>query len=161
MKKTWMRISHVMTPNVVSASPMQSLKSAAQIMEENDFDALPVCEHYRVIGMLTVRDIAMKAVAQGVSLEDAKIFDVMTFETQYVFADQPAAEVARLMIEQQLRRLLVVDRDFQLAGIVSVDDLLMASNLQDMFARHGESTRHAEAYQWPQLSTTSRKQHIH
>lgn len=156
-----MKISHLMTPDVVIASPMQSLKSAALMMEEHDFDALPVCEHQRVIGMLTVRDIAMKAVAQGWSLDACKISDVMTFETQYVFADQPAEEVAHLMMEQQLRRLLVLDREYQLVGIVAVDDLLMASHLQSTFARHGNSIRHAEAYHWPNLSLTSRKQAIH
>jgi len=160
MKRTWMRISHLMTPDVVIASPMQSLKSAAQIMEEHDFDALPVCDHHRVIGMVTVRDIAMKAVAQGLSLEDTKIVDFMTFETQYVFADQPAEEVASFMIEQQLRRLLVLDRDYQLVGIVSVDDLLMTSNFEQMLASHGASA-YAEAYQWPHLSTSLRKQQIH
>lgn len=160
MKTTWMKISHIMTPDVVIASPMQSLKSAAQIMEAHDFDALPVCDHQRVIGMVTVRDIAMKAVAQGLSLEDSKIVDFMTFETQYVFADQPAQEVASFMIEQQLRRLLVLDRDYQLVGIVSVDDLLMASDLQCLLARHAAST-HTEAYHWPHLSASLRKQQLH
>lgn len=160
MKTTWMRIGHLMTPEVVIASPMQSLKSAAQIMEAHDFDALPVCDHQRVIGMLTIRDIAMKAVAKGLSLEDAKILDVMTFETQYVFADQAAEEVARLMIEQQLRRLLVLDREFQLVGIVSADDLLMASNIQHMLASHGAST-HSHLNHWSNLSTALRKQQLH
>lgn len=160
MKRTWMRISHLMTPDVVIASPMQSLKSAAQIMEEHDFDALPVCDHQRVIGMLTVRDIAMKAVAQGLSLEDSKTVDVMSFETHYVFADQPVEEVARFMIEQQLRRLLVLDRDYQLVGIVSVDDLLMASNIHEMLASHSTSTR-SNVHDWPNLSTSLRKQQIH
>lgn len=156
-----MRIGHLMTPNVVIASPMQSLKSAAQIMEKNDFDALPVCDNHRVIGMLTVMDIAIKAVAKGLSLEESKISDFMTFETDYVFADQPAEDVTHFMIEQQLRRLLVLDREYQLVGIVSVDDLLMASTLQDTLASHRGATKHLEAYQWPNLSTSSRKQQVH
>jgi CBS domain-containing protein len=156
-----MMIGHLMSTCVVTASPMQSLKSAAKIMEENDFDALPICDNHRVIGMLTVRDIAMKAVAQGLSLAESKISEFMTFETAYVFTDRPAEEVVRLMIEQQLRRLLVLDRDYQLVGIVSVDDLLMAGNLQAILASHVEATKHLEAYQWPNLSFTSRKQPLH
>jgi len=156
-----MMIGHLMTTSVVTASPMQSLKSATQIMEENDFDALPICDNHRVIGMLTVRDIAMKAVTKGVSLAESKISEFMTFETAYVFVDQPAEEVARFMIEQQVRRLLVLDRDYQLVGIVSVDDLLMAGNLQAILVSHEGSIKHLEAYQWPHLSAASRKQSLH
>lgn len=91
-----MMIGHLMSTCVVTASPMQSLKSAAKIMEENDFDALPICDNHRVIGMLTVRDIAMKAVAQGLSLAESKISEFMTFETAVdllpvVIANWPSA----------------------------------------------------------------------
>lgn len=156
-----MMIGHLMNTCVVTASPRQSLKSAAQIMEANDFDALPVCDNHRVIGMLTVRDIAIKAVAKRLPLAESQISDFMTFETAHVFADQPAEEVSRFMIEQQIRRLLVLDREYQLVGIVSVDDLLMASHLQALLASHGGWTKHLEAYQWPNLSSSSLKQPVH
>lgn len=129
-----MRISQLMIPNVIVAAPEASLKFAARIMEENDFDALPICENNRLIGMLTIRDIAVKAVAKGLALENTKISDFMTFEAQYVFADQSTEQVIKLMSEQHIRRLLVLDRDYHLVGIISLDDLVIANKIKDSFS---------------------------
>lgn len=127
-----MIINQIMTPNVVVASSQQSLKFAAQIMEENDYDALPICDNNQLIGMLTVRDIAVKAVASGLSLEENKIAGFMTFEAKYVFSDQSAEYAIHFMVEHQLRRLLVLDRGYHLVGIVSLDDLMGANKIEDI-----------------------------
>lgn len=129
-----MIISQVMTPNVIIAPPEQSLKFAAQIMEAHDYDALPICENNRLIGMLTVRDIAVKAVANGLPLEESKISHFMTFEAKYVFSDQSTEHALNFMAEHQLSRLLVLDRGYHLVGIVSLDDLIVANKIQDIFS---------------------------
>lgn len=129
-----MRISRLMTPDVVVAAPEDSLKEAARIMEENDFDALPVCDRHRLIGMLTIRDIATKVVAKGLSLDKTKVSDAMAYEAKYVFADQSTEQVIQFMTEQQLRRVLVLDRDYHLEGIISLDDLVIANKIRHSFS---------------------------
>lgn len=120
-----MIISRSMNPQVVTASPTDSLKSAAQIMEEHDFDALPICQNGRLVGMLTIKDIAIKAIENGLSLERTPIARCMSYEAKYVFADQTTAFVINFMIEQQLKCILVLDRDYELVGVVSLNDLVM------------------------------------
>lgn len=129
-----MIINQVMTTNVLIAPPEESLKFAAQIMEQHDYDALPICENNRLIGMLTVRDIALKALANGLSLEENKISQFMTFEAKYVFSDQSTEHAIQFMAEHQLRRLLVLDRGYHLVGFVSLDDLAITNKIKGIFA---------------------------
>ncbi len=129
-----MIINQIMTNNVLIASPQESLKFAAQIMEQHDYDALPICVNNQLIGMLTVQDIAVKAVANGLSLEDCKIAHFMTFEAKYVFSDQSTEHAINFMAEHQLRRLLVLDRGYHLVGIVSLDDLAITHKIKGIFA---------------------------
>lgn len=130
-----MIISQVMTPHVMIAPPEESLKFAAQIMEAHDYDALPICENNQLIGMLTVKDIAVKAVANGLSLEDCRISHFMTYEAKYVFSDQSTEHALHFMSEHQLSRLLVLNRGYHLVGIVSLDDLMVANKIQDIFSK--------------------------
>lgn len=134
-----MIISRSMNPHVVTASPMDSLKSAAQLMEEHDFDALPICQHGRLVGMLTIRDIAIKAIENGLSLERTPVSQCMTYEAKYVFADQTTAYVTNFMIEQQLKCILVLDRDYELVGVVSLDDLLMVNQISETCAMQDQA----------------------
>jgi len=121
-----MNISQVMTPDVKIVSPTDSLQSAALLMRENDFGLLPVGEDDRLIGMLTDRDIAIRAVAEGLSPTDTEVQEVMTTEVEYIFEDYPVEEAARYMSELQVRRLPVVDRDHRLVGIVSLGDVSLS-----------------------------------
>jgi CBS domain-containing protein len=135
-----MIISRSMNPHVMTASPFDSLKSAAQIMEENDFDALPICKNGRLIGMLTIKDIALKAVAYGLSLEQTRVSQCMAFEAKYVFADQTIAYVVEFMTDQQLRSVLVLDRDYELVGVVSLADLVNKCDIPANTGQPVEST---------------------
>lgn len=121
-----MNISQVMTPDVKVVSPTDSLQSAALLMRENDFGLLPVEKEDRLIGMLTDRDITIRAVAEGLSPMETEVQQVMTSEVEYIFADYPVEEAARYMSELQVRRLPVVDRDHRLVGIVSLGDLALS-----------------------------------
>ena len=120
-----MNISQVMTPAVKIISPMDSLQSAALLMRENDFGLLPVEDGDRLIGMLTDRDITIRAVAEGLSPAETEVQEVMSTEVEFIFDDYPVEEAARYMSELQVRRLPVVDRDHRLVGIVSLGDIAL------------------------------------
>lgn len=121
-----MNISEVMTRDVRIASPLDSLQTAAQIMEECDFGLLPIGENDRLVGMLTDRDITVRAVAKGFSPQEHVVREVMTSEVKFIYDDDSIEEAARSMSELQVRRLPVVDRENRLVGIVSLGDLALS-----------------------------------
>jgi CBS domain-containing protein len=97
-------------------------------MRDRDIGLLPVCsDDDRLVGMLSDRDIAVRAVAEGLDPWTCKVRDVMTPNIVYCTEDQDVAEAAQLMKENQIRRLVVLDRNKQLAGIVSLGDLAVES----------------------------------
>jgi CBS domain-containing protein len=117
-----MKISQVMSADVRVCSPKDTLQKVAQIMDDIDAGALPVGENDRLVGMISDRDIVIRAVADGKGC-DAKVRDIMSAEVRYCFEDEVTAHIARNMAEQQIRRLPVVDRDKRLVGIVALADL--------------------------------------
>ena len=119
-----MKVREVMTRGVCIANPDQSIREAACLMAEIDAGALPVGENDRLVGMITDRDIAIRAVAAGQS-PDAKIRGVMSKEVLYCFDDEDLDDVARNMSDAKVRRLPVVDRDKRLVGILSLGDLAL------------------------------------
>ncbi len=119
-----MKVREVMTRGVCIANPDQSIREAACLMAEIDAGALPVGENDRLVGMITDRDIAIRAVAAGHS-PDAKIRGVMSKEVLYCFDDEDLDDVARNMSDAKVRRLPVVDRDKRLVGILSLGDLAL------------------------------------
>ena len=117
-----MKVSEAMSRDVKVCSPEQTICDAAKLMAEIDAGALPVGEGDRLVGMITDRDIAVRAVAEHKS-PDTKIREVMSQEVLYCFDDQDVKEVAQNMGDVQVRRLPVVNRDKRLVGIVSIGDL--------------------------------------
>lgn len=117
-------ISEIMTRDVRTIGPDARLQEAAQMMRDMDVGALPVCDGRRLMGMVTDRDIAVRAVARGVAPSDCTVAEVMSKEVSWCFADQSVGEVLQQMGDQQLRRIPVVERDsMELAGMVSLGDL--------------------------------------
>ena len=121
-----MKIREIMTRDVRVGSPNDNLQQAAQLMEKEDFGALPIGENDRLVGMLSDRDITIRAVARGLSPDRCKVRDVMTSDVKYVYDDESVADVARNMSELQVRRLPVLNRDKRLVGIVSLGDLAVS-----------------------------------
>ena len=117
-----MNVRDIMTAEVIVASPDDDLMRAAQLMESHDFGSLPVGDRGRLIGMLTDRDITIRAVARGLG-PTAKVRDVMTSNIECVRDSDSVAEAAARMEDLQVRRLPVVDDNDKLVGIVSLGDL--------------------------------------
>src|SRR5687768_18390655 len=118
-----MRVSEAMTRQVRVASPGQSIREVAKMMAEIDAGSVPVGENDRLIGMITDRDIAIRAVAQGKG-PDTPVRDVMSTEqVLYCYEDEDLDHVAKNMGDQRVRRLPVVNREKRLVGIVSLGDV--------------------------------------
>jgi CBS domain-containing protein len=118
-----MWIRDIMTRDVECVWPDDTLQEAALKMKELDIGPLPVCDRDRVVGMLTDRDITIRAVAEGRDPRSTRVRDVMTQNMVSCYEDEAVEEAARLMQERQIRRLLVLNRNKRLVGIVSLADL--------------------------------------
>jgi CBS domain-containing protein len=119
-----MRVSEAMTRDVRLANPGQTICDVAKIMAEIDAGAVPVGENDRLVGMITDRDIAVRAVAAGKG-PDTPVREVMSQEVKYCFEDEELDHVAKNMGDIRIRRLPVVDRDKRLVGIVSLGDVAL------------------------------------
>jgi CBS domain-containing protein len=118
-----MRVSEAMTRDVRVANPGQSIREVACIMAEIDAGSLPVGENDRLVGMITDRDIAIRAVAEGKG-PDTPVRDVMSTEqVLYCFEDEDLNHVAENMSDERVRRLPVMNREKRLVGIVSLGDV--------------------------------------
>jgi CBS domain-containing protein len=122
-----MRVSDAMTGNVRLASPQQTIAEAARIMAEIDAGALPVGDGDRLVGMLTDRDIAIRAVALGKGPQTA-VQEIMSKEVMYCFADQDLDEVLQNMADLKVRRMPVLNREKRLVGILSLGDVALVDD---------------------------------
>jgi len=122
-----MQLKDVMTTDVQLTDPTAKLKEAAIAMREGDFGLLPVGANDRLVGTITDRDIAVRAVAEGKDPNTTTVSDVMSKGIHYCFEDQSLEEAAQMMSEAQVRRLPVLNRDKRLVGIVALADLALES----------------------------------
>ncbi|MGH8124944.1 MAG: CBS domain-containing protein [Rhodanobacteraceae bacterium] len=118
-------ISDVMTGDVYLVSPEQTIAEAAELMREKDIGSLAVHENDKLIGMLTDRDLALRAVAKGAD-PGTTVREVMSEGIKYCFNDQDVDEVASNMAELEIRRLPVVDRNKRLVGFISLSNVTFA-----------------------------------
>jgi len=123
-----MQIEQIMTRNVEIIRPHTTVRAAAQKMRDLDVGSLPVCDGERLQGMLTDRDITIRATAEGRDPDSTQAMDVMTTEVYYCYDDQDVEEAAQVMEEKQIRRLPIVDRHKKLVGIVSLGDIAVDMN---------------------------------
>ena len=121
-----MKVFQVMTPSVRIAHPDDTLQTAAQIMCEYDFGFLPVGQNDRLVGMITDRDIAVRAVARDKG-PDTPVREVMSTEVRYCFVDDDIDDVAQNMADLKVRRLPVLNPQKRIVGILSLGDIALAS----------------------------------
>ena len=118
-----MKVAECMSRDVQTVSPEQPIREAAQFMLRADAGSMPVCDGERLVGMVTDRDIAVRAVAEGRG-PDTPVRDAMTDHVDYCFEDDEVEDVAMKMSDAQVRRFPVLSRDDRrLVGIVSLGDL--------------------------------------
>lgn len=125
-----MKVRDAMTRDVRLIRPDQTIRDAAHLMAELDIGCLPVEGNDRMVGMITDRDIAVRAIAEGRG-PDALVRDVMSTEVKYCFDDQSIDEITQNMAELRVRRLPVVNRQKRLVGILSLGDLAVDEKAQD------------------------------
>jgi CBS domain-containing protein len=118
-----MQVADVMTRNVAVVSPDASLCEAACRMDDLNVGALPVCDGERLVGILTDRDITVRATAAGAPPNRTPVHEVMTDDVLWCYEDDDVEEAEQAMRRLQIRRLPVIDGRKRLIGMLSLGDL--------------------------------------
>ena len=117
-------IQDVMTRDVQRISPEDSVRKAAQMMDEFNIGSIPVVDGQKLVGMITDRDITVRSTAAGLAPETTRVGDVMSTDVRTCNATQSVEEVLAEMGDVQIRRVPVVDQSsHSLVGIVSLGDM--------------------------------------
>ena len=132
------QVAEVMTRGVRSMSPTDSLRLAAQAMEELDVGVIPVVQDERLVGMVTDRDITVRGVAHGRPVDSTPLSEVMSTDVLTCFEDQSLDEATRQMQDAQIRRLPVVDREAHLVGILTLGDVAVKAGGENVADTLGE-----------------------
>ena len=120
-----MKVGDVMTPDIEVLNPDDSLGTAARLMADLAFEALPVSENNRLTGMITGRDIAIRVVVESRGAAEITVSEAMSSEVLYCFENEPISDVAQKMNDWWVRRLPVVNKDKRLIGIVALADVTL------------------------------------
>ena len=119
-----MKVREAMTAQVVTAKPTTTIQDVARTMAEIDSGAVPIAEDGKVLGLVTDRDIVVRVVAKGESLE-APVSDIMSDGVQSCQEEDNLADAAAKMGNHQVRRLVVYNEAGRLAGILSLGDIAL------------------------------------
>ncbi len=118
-----MQVKDVMTRGAEVVRPDATLQEAANKMKSLDIGPLPVCDGDKIIGMLTDRDITVRATAEGLDPKQTRVREVMSKELITCLEDQDVKEAAELMQSKQIRRVPILNKDKRLVGMLSLGDL--------------------------------------
>lgn len=119
-----MLVKDIMTRDVAVLPPDANLALAAREMKRLDVGMIPICERGRIVGIITDRDITIRAAADGLDPKQTTVSSVMSHESLvYCYEDEDVAEVARAMSDHQVRRVPVLDHGKRLVGVISLGDL--------------------------------------
>lgn len=139
-KEKPVRVQDIMTRDVRTCGPEDTLATAAQIMWENDCGAVPVVDdEWRLLGIITDRDLAMAAHLQGVPLRDTRVQSAMAREVRHCSPHDTVATVESIMQRHLIRRVPVVDAERRVVGIVSLGDLAYLMSSQETLGGEGMS----------------------
>jgi len=122
-----MKVSEIMSADVDGVDLDATVAEAAQVMSDVDVGCVPVVDAGKVLGVVTDRDIVLRAVAESLAPDETPVTEVMTRVVVHCFEDDDVETAARLMEENQVRRVLVYDREGFLSGIVSLGDLALST----------------------------------
>jgi CBS domain-containing protein len=127
-----MKVSEIMTRQVECIEPDTTVRNAAQRMRLLDVGFLPVCNGDRLAGTVTDRDIAIRHVAAGLDPVSSTVKDIMSRHTFYCYEDQDIEQVGQTMREKEVKRILILNRDKRLVGVVSLGDISRAAGEQEL-----------------------------
>jgi CBS domain-containing protein len=118
-----MKVREIMTSHVECVAPDTGVRELASKMKTLDVGFIPVCENDRLSGTVTDRDIVIRAIAEGKDIDCSTARDIMTQDVFWCFEDQDVKDVAKLMREKEVRRMLILNADKRLVGVVSIGDI--------------------------------------
>ena len=118
-----MKISEIMTTNVECVHPETGVKDLAQRMKTLDVGFLAVCENDRIVGTATDRDIVIRGIGGECDINTCTARDVMTHDVFWCYEDDNVKDVAKKMREKEVRRMLILNHDKRLVGVVSIGDI--------------------------------------
>lgn len=146
--KSRVKCREIMTKNPSTATQDVSLQDVAKLLKDGDIGILPIVdgETNKIVGLVTDRDIVVRAVAQGKSVTETKVGDVMTAEVFSAKPDDFAFEAVRTMGDKQVRRVPIVDDDGVLQGIVSMADIALEMEDEKEIAETLEEISSGEAF---------------
>lgn len=121
-----MKVQEIMTKVVAVLPPDAQLSEVARVMRDYDIGSVPIADQEKLVGMVTDRDIVVRALADGATINGRRARDVMSPKVLYCYEDQSVEEALGLMGEQQVRRLPVLDAERRLVGVVSLGDVSQA-----------------------------------
>jgi CBS domain-containing protein len=125
-----MQAKEIMTKGVECIPPGMLVRDAAMRMRLLDIGFLPVCENDRLVGTITDRDIVLRVIADGRDPKECRARDVMSSDVFWCFDDQSGDEFAEYMADKEVRRVLVLDRNKRLTGVISIGDLAKRADQQ-------------------------------
>ncbi|HEU4852744.1 MAG TPA: CBS domain-containing protein [Telluria sp.] len=137
-------VSQIMTRDVKTIGPKDTVRKAAQLMDELNVGAIPVCDGDKLVGMITDRDITVRSVAAGQAPDQTCVSDVMSTDVRTVFSNQSVDEVLGQMGDVQIRRVPVIDEQSKkIVGIVSLGDLATrhAANVEETLEEISEPSK--------------------
>ena len=137
------QIRDVMTKNPECVSEKDSVLQVARIMRDQDTGVVPVVDGKKIIGLITDRDIVVRAIAEGKEINSVKVNEVMTKSVRSVKEDSTVDEVLNLMGNAEIRRVPVVNRNNELVGIVSIGDLASRTNKDNKVGKTVENISEA------------------
>jgi CBS domain-containing protein len=123
-----MKLKEIMAQNVETVGPETTLQEAAERMKRCNIGVLPVVEGKKPIGVVTDRDITLRGVASGADVTKTKVREVMTRDPQFAYEDQTISEACELMEKNKIRRLVVLNREGGLVGVLSLNDVTLKGN---------------------------------
>src|SRR5881409_840784 len=118
-----MRVRDIMSTDVKCLTPETGMKEVAIHMKTLDVGFIPICENDRLVGAITDRDIVLRAIAEGREISTCTARDVMTKDVFWCYEDDSVKDVAKKMREKDVRRMLILNHDKKLVGVVSLGDL--------------------------------------
>ena len=137
------KIRDVMTPNPECVSEKDTVLQVARIMRDQDTGVVPVVDGKKIVGMVTDRDIVVRAIADGKNLDSVRVNEVMTKSVRSVKEDSTVDEVLNLMSSAEIRRVPVVNASNEIVGIISLGDLAVNTNKDNKVGKAVENISEA------------------